>query len=87
MRAFFRAAIAALSIASISPALAGEGEGTITNTQFTELPGVVAQGPAAADPWRAAVAQDRGSANTFTTQSNHVVSLFPVYDHNDGGGN
>ena len=84
MRTLFRAAIAALSIASIGPAMAGEGEGTIANTQFTELAGVVAQGPVA-DAWLTAAAH--GSAHVLATQSNHVVSLFAVYDHNDGGSN
>jgi hypothetical protein len=43
MKIMLRAAIAALSIASIGPVLADGGEGTVANTQFTELPGVVAQ--------------------------------------------
>jgi hypothetical protein len=85
MRTLFRAAVAALSVASISPAIAGEGEGTIPNTQFTELSGVVAQGPRV-DAWATAVAQDRGSPHVLATQSNHVVSVFQAYDHNDGGG-
>jgi hypothetical protein len=86
MRTLLHAAIAALSIASISPAIAGEGEGTIANTQFTELPGVVAQ-TAVANASLTAVAQGRDPASAFITQSNHVVSLFPAYDHNDGGNN
>jgi hypothetical protein len=85
MRTLFRAALAALSVASVSPALAGEGEGTVANTQFTQLAGVVAQTPVA-DAW-VAVAQDRDPANAFATRSNHVVSLFPAHDGNDGGGN
>jgi hypothetical protein len=85
MRTLFRAAVAALSVASISPAIAGEGEGTIANTQFTELVGVVAQEPMA-DASLTAVAQDRGSPSILATQSNHVVTLFQVYDHNDGAG-
>jgi hypothetical protein len=86
MRTLFRAAIAALSVASISPAIAGEGEGTIANTQFTELAGVMAQRPVA-DAWPPAVAQAHGSAYVLATQSNHVVSLFALYDQNGGGGN
>ena len=35
-----RAAIAAVSIANIGPAYA---EGTVANTRFTQVPGVVAQ--------------------------------------------
>ena len=85
MRTLLSAAIAALSVASISPAIAGEGEGTIANTQFTELAGVVAQAPASASLM--SVAQSRRTANDYATQSNHVVSLFPPYDGNDGGGN
>jgi hypothetical protein len=84
MRTLFRAAIAALSIASVSPAIAGEGEGTVANTQFT-LEGVVAQRPVASASLP--VAQDRDPANDYATQSNQVVSLFPPHDGNDGGAN
>ena len=45
MRFVLRAAIAALSIGSIPPAIADEG-GPNPNTFFTELPGVIAQAPA-----------------------------------------
>ena len=86
MRTLLSAAIAALSVASISPAIAGEGEGTIANTQFTELVGVVAKEPVASAS-QMAVAQKRNSTNDYATQSNGVVSLFPPYDGNDGGGN
>ena len=86
MRTLLRAAIAALSVASISPAIAGEGEGTIANTQFTELPGVVAP-RSLAGASLTAVVQDLRSPNVLATQSDPVVSLFPAYDHNDGGGN
>jgi hypothetical protein len=46
MKIAIRAAIAALSIASIGSAYAGDGEGPAANTQFTEIPGVVTQAPA-----------------------------------------
>jgi len=46
MKIAIRAAIAALSIASIGSAYAGDGEGLAANTQFTEIPGVIAQAPA-----------------------------------------
>jgi hypothetical protein len=46
MNTVLRAAIVAASLASIGPAYAGEGEGTVANTRFTEIPGVVAQAPA-----------------------------------------
>ncbi len=40
-----RAAIAALSIANIGTAYAGEGGGPAANTFSTSLPGVIAQSP------------------------------------------
>jgi hypothetical protein len=43
MRVMLRAAMAALSLASIGSAYAGEG--THANTLFTEIPGVVTQAP------------------------------------------
>ena len=46
MKIAIRAAIAALSIASIGSAYAGDGESPAANTQFTEIPGVIAQAPA-----------------------------------------
>jgi len=85
MKTLFRAAVAALSLASISPAVAGDGEGTIANTQFTEVTGVVAELPVANASLTAA-AQDREPTHAFATHSNHVISLFPPYDGNDGGG-
>ena len=45
MKIMLRAALAAASIASIGSAYAGEGEGVVSNTRFTEIPGVVAQAP------------------------------------------
>ena len=45
MKIMLRAAFAALSIASIGTAYADGGDGPIANTQFTEIPGVIAQAP------------------------------------------
>ncbi len=45
MRLIIRAALLAASIASIQTAYAGDGEGPIPNTQFNELPNVIAQAP------------------------------------------
>ena len=45
MKIMLRAAIAALSFASIGSAYAGEIEGIQANTLFTQLPGVIAQAP------------------------------------------
>jgi hypothetical protein len=80
MKTLFVAAFTALSVASISPAVAGEGEATIANTQFTLMQVPVAS----ASP--IAVAQDRNSANTYFARSNSAVSLFPPHAGNDGGG-
>jgi hypothetical protein len=79
-----RAAIAALSIASIGPAIAGDGEGPVNNSQFTGLPGVIAELPVQSAPL-VAVAQDGKAAQTYVTQSNDLVSLFPPTDN--GGDN
>ena len=49
MRPVIIAAVAAMGLAS-SVAYAGEGEGTVANTLFTQIPGVVAQAPAGNDP-------------------------------------
>ena len=64
MKIMLRAAIAALSIASIGPALADGGEGTVANTQFTELPGVVAQAQVPNAPVYAQNGQQNRQAQT-----------------------
>ena len=82
MRTLFYAAIVAAAATGISPAIAGDGEGTIANTEFTQLPGVIAQSPV---PSVSAVARVRDSqrAATFVTQTSPDVWLIPPYD---GGG-
>jgi hypothetical protein len=83
MKIMLRAAIAALSIASIGPAMADGGEGTVANTQFTELPGVVAQAQVPNAPVYAQnpqaqtrQAQNGQGVHTYVTQSSHGTWLF-----------
>lgn len=82
MRTLFYAAIVAAAATGISPAFAGDGEGAIANTSFTQLPGVIAL---SAGPSVQAVAQvqDSQGAATFVTQTNPGIWLIPPYD---GGG-
>jgi hypothetical protein len=74
MKIMLRAAIAALSIASIGPALADGGEGTVANTQFTELPGVVAQAQVPNAPTYAQNGQQNRQAQTQQAQSQQAQS-------------
>jgi hypothetical protein len=83
MRTLFRAAVAALSVASVTPAFAGDGEGPVANSQFTLLADAVAQVPAASAP-PTVVARGHDPASAYTTRSNHVVSLFLPLE--SGGG-
>jgi hypothetical protein len=64
MSIMLRAALAAVSLANIAPAYAGEGQGTSANTRFTEIPGVVAQVPAQTAP-TAQNGQSRRSNETW----------------------
>jgi hypothetical protein len=82
MRTLFYAAIVAAAVAGIGPAIAGEGEGTLANTHFTQLPGVIAQSPVPSVP-SVARARDSQAAATFVTQTSPGIWLFPPYD---GGG-
>ncbi len=45
MHIILRAAMVAVSLGSIGPAYAGEGEGGAADTRATEVPGLVAQAP------------------------------------------
>lgn len=83
MKIMLRAAIAALSIASIGSAIAGEGEGTVANTQFTEVPGVVAQADVQNAP-PVATAQNGQAVQTYVTQSSRGTWLFAP-NANQGG--
>jgi hypothetical protein len=75
MKIVLRAAIAAVSIASIGSAIAGEGEGTVANTQFTEVPGVVAQTTVQNAP-SIATAQNGQGVQAYVTQSNRGTWLY-----------
>lgn len=82
MKIMVRAAIMAVSLASIGTAYAGEG-GPVPNTQFTEIPGVVAQ--AQVDNNQAvAAARNRSGVATFVTQQD-TNSAFP-WNPNEGVG-
>ncbi len=74
MKYTLRAAIAALSIGSIPPAMAGEG-GSNPNPVFTEIPGVTEQAPAQTVPGLDTI-QQRQSAQT-NGQSGRRGWLFP----------
>jgi hypothetical protein len=83
MKIMLRAAIAAMSLASIGSAYAGEGEGTVANTRFTEIPGVVAQAPVQNAP-PVATAQNGKAVQTYVTRSGRGTWLFPP--NQTGGG-
>jgi hypothetical protein len=72
MRFVLRAAIAALSIGSIPPAIAAEG-GPNPNTFFTEPSGVIAQAPAQSVP--SIDTTQRGQA--LQADTGHGPWLFP----------
>jgi hypothetical protein len=78
MKIMLRAAIAALSFASIGPAIAGESEGgPLPNTRFTELPGVIAQAPVQNAPAVATAQNQNGQAvRAYVTQSRRGTWLY-----------
>ena len=76
MRIILRAAMAALSIASIGSAYADGGDGVVPNTEFTEIQGVVAQAPVQSAPL-VATAQDGQADQTYGSHANRTTWLFP----------
>ena len=85
MKIMLRAALAALSIASIGPAFADSGDGgQQANTLFTELPGVIAQAPVQNAP-AVATAQSGAAVQAYVTGSQHGTWLFPP--NQNGGAN
>jgi hypothetical protein len=80
MRIMLRAAMAALSIAGIGSAYADGGDGIVANTQFTEIPGVVAQAPIQNVPL-VATAQDGQAVQTNESHANRTTWLFPPVGH------
>src|ERR1700733_11616611 len=79
MKIMLRAAIEALSIASIGPALADGGDGPVANTFFTELPGVVAQADVPNAPTYAQNGQQNRQAQTQQAQSGQAAHGYGVY--------
>jgi hypothetical protein len=77
MKTMILATAAVLGI-GIGSAFAGDGEGgTIPNTYFTDLPGVVAQAPVQQFPSALAANQHAATTNAFVTGRSRAVSLFP----------
>jgi hypothetical protein len=79
-----RAATMVLSL-GIGSADAGDGDGAIANTLFTEIPGVVAQPRVQSAP-SMATAQNGLATHAFVTRSQHDgVWLFPPNETVGGG--
>ena len=82
MKTMLLAAAAGLSLVASTVAYAGDGEGPVANTRFTELPGVVAQAdvpnaPAYAQNGQATQqAQNGQGVHAYVTQSSHGTWLF-----------
>ncbi len=77
MKTMLLAAAAALSL-GIGSAYADSEGGQIANTQFTSIPGFLAQAPAQNAP-AVATAQNGRTAQTYATQSSHGTWLFPPH--------
>ena len=82
MKTMIIAAAAALSL-SMGVAYADSEGGQVTNTQFTELPGVIAQAPVQNAP-AVATAQNGQAIHAYVTQSSHGTWLFPPYSGGNG---
>ena len=83
MKTIMLAAVAAMTLGA-GAALADSGDGPVANSQFTELPGVIAQ---AQTDNTSALAQSRtGNGTTlFVTGSHPVAQPFP-WNPNEGVG-
>jgi len=84
MKTMFLVATAVLSL-GIGSAYADSEGGQIANTQFTELPGVIAQAPVQNAP-AVATAQSGQAVHAYVANSSRGTWLFQP-DPNDGGGN
>jgi uncharacterized membrane-anchored protein len=82
MKIMIRAALLVMSIGSIGTAYAGDGEGPVANTQFNELPSVIAQAPVQNNRAYAATQNGSGTALFVTHQES---SAFP-WNPNEGVG-
>jgi hypothetical protein len=71
MNIILRAAMVAVSLGTISPAYAGEGEGGVADTRATEVPGVVAQAPTQSRPLL------ETTQNGQVSRSNGTTWVFP----------
>jgi hypothetical protein len=80
----FLAAAAVLSLGIGSAFAASEG-GQIANTQFTELPGVIAQAPVQNAP-PVATAQNGQAVHAYVSNSSRGTWLYQA-NPNGGGGN
>ena len=83
MKTMLLAAAAALSLGIGSAYADSEGGGQFPITQFTEIPGVLAQAPAQNAP-AVATAQNGRAVQTYATQSSHGTWLFPPYAGGNG---
>jgi hypothetical protein len=83
MKTMLLAAAAAFSL-GVGSAYADGGDGPAANTQFTELPGVIAQAPMQNAPV-VATAQNGEAIHTYVTNSNHGTWLFAP-NQNQGNG-
>jgi hypothetical protein len=83
MKIMLRAAIAAVSLASIGSAYADSVGGTYPITFFTQLPGVTAKAPVQNAP-AIGTAQNGQVAPAYVTQSNRGTWLFPPNQTGDG---
>ena len=83
MKYMIRAAILAVSIGSMGTAYAGDGQGPIANTQFNQLPGVIAQ--TQVDNNRAVAATQNGSGTALFVTHQQSNSAFP-WNPNEGVG-
>jgi hypothetical protein len=84
MKNMLRAAIVALSFASIGSAYAGAGDRPAPNTQFTEIPGILA-GASVQDAPSLAMAQNGPVIQTYVTNANRGTWLFRP-NQNQGNG-
>jgi hypothetical protein len=80
MKTMIIAAAAALSL-GVGSAYADSEGGQVANSQFTELPGVIAQAPVQNAP-PVATAQNGQAIHTYVTQSSHGTWLFQPYQGN-----
>jgi hypothetical protein len=72
MKLLLRAAFLTASIGGVGTAYAGDGEGPVPNTQFTEIPNVIAQAPGQEN--HAYAANQHGSS--YATQRRSSI-VFP----------